>query len=85
MEGTYVRGPLGTNAVYPVVRRKFVGQTAAKVVSLADIYRLPSEAVGLAKDIDSRKGEVAGANLVVFKLVDRALRPSPVNDDREGQ
>jgi hypothetical protein len=44
MECTYVRGPMGTNAVYPMVRRKFVGQTAAKVVRLADIYRLPSQA-----------------------------------------
>lgn len=74
-----VCGPGAGNAVQPVVRRKFIGETAAKVIRLADIYRIPQGVVPLpTEDINAShliEGDVTDA--VVLEFVCRASGPSP--------
>lgn len=41
-KGADVRGPGGNNAIPSMMLPKLIGETAGKVVSLANIYRVPS-------------------------------------------
>jgi len=64
-EGTYVGGPVTFGALPTMVRRKFIGQTAQKVVRLADIYRVPRvERSAFAGNIHSGNGKVDGPDRV---------------------
>jgi len=52
-----VCGPGAGYAIPLMMGRKFFGQTAAKVVRLADIYRIPSLICGeLAKNVNATDG-----------------------------
>jgi hypothetical protein len=65
-----VSGPMSAYAIPTMVRRKFIGETAQKIVCLSDIYRIPG-AYGrsVAEDINSWKGEVCRPNWVKPKTV----------------
>lgn len=72
MESADVRGPGGPNAFPSMVRRKFVGETAVKIVRLSDIYRIPVAVMGkLGEDVDARTNKVDGADGVVLKFIPR--------------
>lgn len=73
----------GAGYVVPLVmRKKFIGETASKVVCLANIYRVPLPIYSLfAEDIDTAYGVKRNAiNGEVLKFVSRTTGPSP-NDD----
>jgi hypothetical protein len=71
-EGTYVGGPLAFGAFPAMMRRKFIGETAQKVVRLADIYRMPRICrPGFAEDVDARDGEKDGPDRVQIESVFR--------------
>ena len=73
-----VCGPGAADAFQPVMRRKFIGQTTAKVVRLTDIYRIPPQIGGLtAKDIDAADGVEHRADCVVLKFVSSAFNTGP--------
>jgi hypothetical protein len=76
-----VCGP-GAGYVIPLVmRKKFIGETASKVVCLAHIYRMPMIAGRLAENVDAAYGVKRNAiNGEVLKFVPRTTGPSP-NDD----
>jgi hypothetical protein len=68
---TNVGGPCAGYILPPMMVRKFVGETAAKVVRLSDIYRIPPSVGGkVAEDIHSANGVKGNlAELKVFELV----------------
>lgn len=73
-----VSGPGAANCVPPMVRRKFIGQTAQKVVRLADIYRIPKTIGALtAKDVDAADSIEDGTNRVVLEFVRRTAKALP--------
>lgn len=76
-----VRGPGSANACPPMMRRKFIGQTAEKIVCLAHIYRMPTTIAGrLAEKIDASNRVEHCSDRVVLEFITRAAGPSP-NDD----
>jgi hypothetical protein len=78
MQGAYVSSPIGNNAFPAMMRRKFIGETTAKVVRLANIYRIPSSVrPKLAKDIDSWSGQVDGSNGMMLEFIRRSALPQP--------
>jgi hypothetical protein len=61
-----------------MVRRKFVGQTSAKVVRLADIYRVPKAIYAAsAEDINATNGIKDCSDGVVLKFVRSAAISLP--------
>lgn len=73
MQRAYVRGPGGNNALPGVMLRKFIGETAGKVVRLADIYRLPFVVRDLtAKNIDAGNNAIRGTDAVVLHFIRRS-------------
>jgi hypothetical protein len=70
---------------HPMVTRKFIGETAAKVIRLSDIYRIPSPILSLvAEDVDASNGiKCNGPEFEVLKFVRRAADPPP-RKPREG-
>jgi len=82
VQGSYVRGPGGPNALPAMVRRKFIGKTAGKVVCLSDIYRVPTPlAGGATEDVNAASGAVERTDGVQLKLVSCTGCPAPDNDD----
>jgi hypothetical protein len=77
--GADVSGASPGYVCYPMVSRKFIGEASAKVVCLANIYRIPEPILPLmAKDVDARDGvEGHVSNPVVVKFVPRTARPEP--------
>jgi len=71
MQGTYVRGPGGDNAIPAVVTRKFIGETTPKVVRLSHIYRIPpAQLWGSTENINAGQSVIGGcANGMVLKFV----------------
>jgi hypothetical protein len=63
-EGTYVGGPVARDASPLVMRRKFIGDASQKVVSLADIYRVP-------RAVDARLAENVNTGNIIKFLSDR--------------
>jgi hypothetical protein len=79
-----VCGPGAGYAVPSMMRRKFLGQTATKIVRLADIYRIPATIRPfLAEDVDAANLVERHTDCVVLEFVSRPARASP-NDAREG-
>jgi hypothetical protein len=64
-------GPCAGYVLPPVMMRKFIGETAAKVICLADIYRIPTSVSSKsAEDVDSTdRIECDRSEFEVFKLV----------------
>lgn len=50
-EGGDVSGPMSAYAVPSVMGRKFVGETAGKVVRLSHIFRIQEARLGAAEDV----------------------------------
>jgi len=79
-----VRGPGSANVCPPMVRRKFIGQPAGKIVRLAHIYRMPTTVAGrLAENVDASNRVEHRSDRVVLEFVTRAAGPGP-NDDGTG-
>jgi hypothetical protein len=74
-----VRGPGAGYVIERVMRRKFVGQTSAKIVRLSDVYRIPSVVRCLmAEDINTGNDvERDRADFEVLKFVGRSADPRP--------
>ena len=86
MDGTYVRGPGGDHAIPAVMTRKFIGETAMKVVSLSHIYRVPAPEVRApAEDVGAGDGVVSGADRVVVEFVSLPRGPRPDDDGIVGR
>jgi len=73
VQGAYVRGPGGPNALPAMMRRKFIGDASGKVVRLADIYRVPLTLPERpAEDVNTRAGMVRNAERIQLKLITRS-------------
>ena len=74
-----VRGPGAGYAIPPMMRRKFVGQTATKVVRLSDILRVPSAVRSeFAENVNASYGVPGNAvDRVVIEFVPRAVYAGP--------
>jgi hypothetical protein len=73
MQRAYVRGPGGNNAVPGVMTRKFIGETTGKVISLANIYRLPIPVSQfMAENIDAGTRQIDRPDCVVLGFVARS-------------
>lgn len=80
-----VSGP-GAGYILPaMMARKFIGETASKVICLADIYRIPTSVSRLvARDVDAADGiERDVSQCEVLKLILRTTHPGP-NEGRDG-
>lgn len=65
-----------------MVRRKFIGETTAKVVRLADIYR-PHEYSGWRyEDVNTGPLKINGADRVTLKVILGATFPAPSDKRR---
>jgi hypothetical protein len=68
------------NAIPAMVRRKFVGETAQKIVRLSDIYRVPIAVEGdFAEKIDSGPFEINGPDGMQLKLISSTACPRTEN------
>jgi hypothetical protein len=69
-QGADVSGPMSAYAVPIMVRRKFIGETAQKIVCLSDIYRIPGAyGRGFAEDVGSGDGIVYRPDWVKPKII----------------
>ena len=84
MQGAYVRGPGGDNAIPTMVMRKFIGETATKIVRLANIYRIPAKRRTFAEDVHPRSNVVDGADCVVLGFVSRSGNAVPHDEFEDG-
>jgi hypothetical protein len=80
-----VRGSGAGYVTQPMVARKFIGETAAKVVRLSNIYRIPKPILPLmAEDVDAANGiECDDSEFEVLKFVGRPASP-PSSKPRKG-
>ena len=63
-------GPMTAYAIPSMMGRKFIGETAQKVVRLADIFRIPKPIDGhAAKNVDAGECQVRRADWVKPKRV----------------
>jgi hypothetical protein len=65
-----VSGPMSAYTIPMMVRRKFIGETAQKIVCLSNIYRIPGAyRCRFAEDVNSWKGEVYRPNWVKPQII----------------
>jgi hypothetical protein len=73
-----VRGPGAADVIELMMRRKFIGKTAGKIVRLTDVYRVPPAVAGLpAEDVDAAYGVKPRADGVVLKFVSPTAFATP--------
>jgi hypothetical protein len=70
MQSADVCGPSSSNAIPGVMPRKLIGETAGKIVRLANIYRVPSaHRSRFTKDINPRLCVILHADFVKLELI----------------
>ena len=73
-----VRGPGAGNGIPTMMRSKFIGQTAAKVVCLSDIYRVPKPISALTtENINAADRVKSHSDSMVLKLVPSSASARP--------
>lgn len=74
----YVSGPGAANSPPLMMQRKFIGETAGKIVALSDVFRVPNPVRSTsAEDVNARNRIEDSPDRVVLKLVLNSADASP--------